>query len=299
MILSKLKYAKRNPEKILQHQRVNVKCDECEKEYNAQYTNNVLYGRKHYNGSDLCKGCRQVIQYQQGRRNSKIGEIAKQTQTGKSYEERFGEKRAKEIKSKLGKKGALSSNWGDKIGLGKMLGERNKLNKGKTLEEIYGIKKASKIRKKLSIATSGKNNPMYGKPSPIGSGNGWSGWFDGIYFRSLLELSYMVYLIENDIQFENGEKRKYAIEYTLNEKKHIYYSDFYLLESNELIEIKPSNLINTKVNLAKAKAARLKFNYKIVDETQIKQLSKNQMQLFKNEGRLKFVNRWEKRWNKR
>jgi hypothetical protein len=33
---------------------------------------------------------------------------------------------------------------------------------------------------------------MYGKPSPQGSGNGWSGWYKGKYFRSIMELSFIV-----------------------------------------------------------------------------------------------------------
>ena len=49
-----------------------------------------------------------------------------------------------------------------------------KSQKGKSPDEIYGEKKASIIKKKISIKTAGKNNPMYGKPSPIGSGNGLS-----------------------------------------------------------------------------------------------------------------------------
>ena len=56
--------------------------------------------------------------------------------------------------------------------------------------------KLKNLKNKLSILFSGKKNPMYGKPTPIGSGNGWSGWYKGWYFRSLLELSYMINVIE-------------------------------------------------------------------------------------------------------
>ena len=41
--------------------------------------------------------------------------------------------------------------------------KRNKANKGKTILEIYGEKRATEIRKTLSKATTGENNPMYGK----------------------------------------------------------------------------------------------------------------------------------------
>jgi hypothetical protein len=45
----------------------------------------------------------------------------------------------------------------------------------------YGKEEADKkyeiYRQKISEKNSGSNNPMYGKPSPQGSGNGWSGWY--------------------------------------------------------------------------------------------------------------------------
>jgi hypothetical protein len=66
----------------------------------------------------------------------------------------------------------------------------------KTYEELYGKEKANKMKNNLSILNSGSKNKMYGKPSPQGSGNGWSGWYKGWYFRSLIELSYMVNVIE-------------------------------------------------------------------------------------------------------
>lgn len=53
----------------------------------------------------------------------------------------------------------------------------NKSNKGKTFEEIYGKEKAVELKEKLSERFSGEGNPMFGKPSPEGSGNGWSGWY--------------------------------------------------------------------------------------------------------------------------
>lgn len=46
-------------------------------------------------------------------------------------------------------------------------------------------KKYNEWREKISNNTRGENNPMYGKPTPTGSGNGWSGWYKGWYFRSL------------------------------------------------------------------------------------------------------------------
>ncbi len=50
--------------------------------------------------------------------------------------------------------------------------------------------KEKRWKKRLSRANSGSNNPMFGKPTPNGCGNGWKGWYKGWHFRSLRELAY-------------------------------------------------------------------------------------------------------------
>ena len=56
-------------------------------------------------------------------------------------------------------------------------------------EKKYGKEAADtkllNFKKILSNKMSGEKNPMYGKPSPPGAGNGWSGWYKGWYFRSI------------------------------------------------------------------------------------------------------------------
>ena len=39
------------------------------------------------------------------------------------------------------------------------------------------------MKLKRSEQSIGEKNPMYGKPSPKGSGNGWSGWYNNHFFR--------------------------------------------------------------------------------------------------------------------
>ncbi len=124
--------------------------------------------------------------------------------------------------------------------------------------------KLEKFKQKISIKTKGKNNPMFGKPSPQGSGNGWSGHYKNIYFRSLLELYYLIYLIDNHIKFENGELKKHAIQYTMDGLNRNYFPDFYLIDSKETIEIKPKNLIGSYQNKLKFEAAKNKLGNKYV-----------------------------------
>lgn len=124
--------------------------------------------------------------------------------------------------------------------------------------EKFGIEEANKkliqLKKKQSNNSSGSNNGMYGKPSPTGSGNGWSGWYKNWYFRSLMELSYMILTIERfNINWQDAEKIK--IPY-INYKgiTRNYFPDF-LLNNKYLIEIKPHRLINSIDVLAKKEAA--------------------------------------------
>lgn len=139
--------------------------------------------------------------------------------------------------------------------------------------EKYGKEEADKRlvaqKVKLSKASSGKNNPMYGKPTPTGSGNGWSGWYKGWYFRSLRELSYVVLVLEK------GNKtwisaEKHRIKYLdFNKKERTYAPDF-LVENQYLIEIKPEKLMHTPNNLLKKAAAeefcaKNSLVYKMVD----------------------------------
>ncbi len=105
---------------------------------------------------------------------------------------------------------------------------------------MYGKKHAEGTRKKQSISHIGKKNSMYGKPSPYGTGSGWQGWYKGWFFRSLLELSYMVNVIEaKDLEWESAETKKFMIPYVNNEGiERNYFPDFFL-EGIRLVEIKP------------------------------------------------------------
>lgn len=114
--------------------------------------------------------------------------------------------------------------------------------------EKYGVEEADKRRKEMcekqSKKTKGKNNPMYGKPAPKGSGNGISGWYKGWYFRSLRELSYMINVIEKE-----GHKWRsldntsdFRIKYIdTNGHERSYCPDF-LIDDKAIIEIKPKKL---------------------------------------------------------
>lgn len=138
----------------------------------------------------------------------------------------------------------------------------------------YGIDEANKrdslARKKLSLASSGKNNPMFNKPAPHGSGNGWKCRYKNIYFRSLRELFfYLEYIDNKNIQWESGEKAKFSIPYIspmgINRN---YFPDFII--GNNIYECKPKKLWNTPLVKAKVDAANKYcndngYNYFLID----------------------------------
>jgi len=145
--------------------------------------------------------------------------------------------------------------------------------------EKYGKEEADKKeiarKEKISKASSGKNNGMYGKPSPQGSGNGWKGWYKGIFFRSLLELSFLINYIERfNFKMENAEKTKYSIKYKdYKGTDRTYFAD-YIINDKYIVEIKPKNFHKSISNIPKIKAGikyakRNKLKYKLIDPIRI------------------------------
>lgn len=112
----------------------------------------------------------------------------------------------------------------------------------------------------------GEKNGMYGKPSPEKSGYGINGWYRGIHFRSLLELSYIVYLDENKISWV-GAEGKIRIKYFDTNNKAKTYSPDFIINEKEVIEVKPKNLY--RHNKLKFEAGRKwceenNYEYKVI-----------------------------------
>jgi hypothetical protein len=169
--------------------------------------------------------------------------------------------------------------------------------------EKYGIdianQKMKETKIKLSLSSSGENNPMYGKPSPQGSGNGWSGWYNGWYFRSLRELSYMINVIEkNEWTWEPGEQRKYKISYTdWNGKTRNYFPDF-VVNGNMMIECKPRKLHNSIGVIAKKNAAEIfcqinRMTYNLID---VDILDSSTIKILHDSKKMIFLEKYEEKY---
>ena len=208
----------------------------------------------------------------------------------------FGKSHTQKTKDVISKKAKLNPNKGTGMS-------------GKTVLDVwikkYGEEEASikwsEYKKQKSIDSKGEKNPMYGKPSPQGAGNGWSGWYKEWFFRSINELSYMINVIERfKIKWENGESKKYKIEYLdWENKKRNYFPDF-ILADKYIVECKPKKLWNTPSVLSKRKYAEMfcnknGFKYKIVN---CKKLIIEEIMLLHKNGQIKFTEKYEEKFRK-
>lgn len=91
----------------------------------------------------------------------------------------------------------------------------------------------------------------------------------------MLELSYIIFLEKNSIEFEKCEKKKYKIKYRFENKECSYFPDFFLLSTKEYKEIKTKNFLNHPRNIAKFKAAKkvLGNKFSVLTENDITKIS--------------------------
>lgn len=171
--------------------------------------------------------------------------------------------------------------------------------------EKYGKEKADKLdkkrKKKWSKSLSGKGNPMYGKPTPQGSGNGWSGWYKDWFFRSLLELSYMIKIIERyNLNWKPAECKELTIEYVdENNTPRTYRADF-LINNKYLVDCKPRNLQKATRNLLKKKSAE-KFcdnNNLIFKFSEIPKIKDVKFKSLVENNQVKLTKRYEQKYKK-
>jgi len=124
--------------------------------------------------------------------------------------------------------------------------------------EKYGKEEADKRQKECSRKKSEwfkfHYDPSTHKSPPFGCGSGWGGWYNGWYFRSLAELTYMIEEIEkNHLRWSKGESSTISIFYEEDGKIRRYFPDFII--GSRMIEIKPVKLMGTKKNQLKKTAA--------------------------------------------
>jgi hypothetical protein len=165
----------------------------------------------------------------------------------------FGKKHTEESKKKMVENRDMSVFSTDefKEKISKVTKGKNNPMYGRSIYSVWVEKygkdnadeKMIEYKEKISIANSGINNSMYGKPPPIGSGNGWSGWYKDWFFRSLKELSYMINVIERfNMEWRSAENKDLTIPYVDYKNNQRTYTADFLIEEKYLVEIKPKKL---------------------------------------------------------
>jgi len=291
------KKQKRFPNRNDLNQEIDVKCDICSKEYTSTLRNRDKNIKSYL--KDLCRSCKQKHQYSDGLREQQ--RIIAGRQKGISNKDFYGDDKALEISNNISfnmpdQSGRNNPMYGKNYQCSGLLKISND-NKGKNYEEIYGIEKSIIIKNKLSINNRGSNNPMFGKPSPEGSGYGISGWYDNIFFRSILELYMIKYLIDNNIEFISGEKEEFKIPYIFEGVYKNYFCDYII--GNKRIELKPLFAMKDLKNIEKFKAAKKIYgkDYIILNENDIPYVNTDELKYSYINGDLKFIKKFDDKIN--
>ena len=162
--------------------------------------------------------------------------------------------------------------------------------------------RVEQLHRKQSENSKGSKNPMFGKPSPQGSGNGWSGWYKNWYFRSLKELSYVRNFLEkNNLEWESVNYNIPYVSYDGNERT--YTPDFLVIIEGikVLVEIKPKRLHNTPLVLLKAKAAEdfCKDKDLVYQITDCEMISSEEIGRLHHDKQIIFLPRYEEKFKEK
>lgn len=85
-----------------------------------------------------------------------------------------------------------------------------------------------------------------------------SGWYNGLYFRSSLELSFLIN--NNHIKFISCETKKFGLTYQINDKIKTYFPDY--TDGQLIYEIKPTTLLQFGSNPLKIEKGKEIFGQK-------------------------------------
>lgn len=282
------------------------KCPKC----NCEITYSNKYNMNNANKKNSkCKSCglkevmtddvrKKMSERVKGENNPMFGKIGKLNPF-------FGKKHTDETKKKMHENRDYSVYRTEefKQKISKLSKGKNNPMYGKTLYgvwfEKYGKEIADKkmldYKKKQSLNNSGEKNNMYGKPAPINSGNGICGWYKSWFFRSLLELSYMIFVIERfNLNWETGESNTYKISYTVDGKSKNYFPDF-VINKKYMVECKPKKLTSTTINKIKFEFAEkyCEDNGFIFKTRDIPKIKKEQLIVMINNGLVVLTNKWK------
>lgn len=161
-----------------------------------------------------------------------------------------------------GKKSHRTDEWQNNIIKSKI--------KNNTLKHTEETK--SKISNKLRIYHS-ENLEREKYITESNNLNHLSGWYNGLYFRSSLELSFLVN--NNNKTFSSCENNSYKVIYDDNGKQRVYYPDF--TDGEFIYEIKPTGLLEYHNNKLKIIGGIKVYGdkYKVITEVESPYIKKS------------------------
>ena len=110
-----------------------------------------------------------------------------------------------------------------------------------------------------SEQTKGENNPMFGQPSPNGSGRGRSGTWHNVHFRSLLEFTFLVWFNNRHGYIpQSAEKKEFSVSLPSGKT---YFPDF-IDRDGFIYEIKPSRMLI--LNTEKLVSGKIRYGAKFI-----------------------------------
>lgn len=121
------------------------------------------------------------------------------------------------------------------------------------------VRKNPSIREKIRITAI--NNIKSGRVTPICHSKAKHGYYMGIYCDSLWELCYIIYAKDNGINIVRNKK---SFTYIYNNQEHLYFPDFYNLDTNTYIEIK-----GYKDKKAKSKQEQFPLELEVLEKSQM------------------------------
>jgi hypothetical protein len=154
----------------------------------------------------------------------------------------------------------------------------NRMRKGKKFEEIFGEVRAAQIRETFSKSKMGSKNSAFGKVYR-NSGRSVKGYYKEKFFRSLLELSYLLHVESLGISVSTIEYECFSIPWVDDKgSQRTYKIDFFLPEYSVAVEIKQSFALQNRDNILKWSSAQDFFNkinveFAVVTERDISKIS--------------------------
>lgn len=161
------------------------------------------------------------------------------------------------------------------------------------------LKHSSETKKKISNSLDKHYAENLDREKYISSSNNLkhlSGWYNGLYFRSSLELSFLVN--NSHKSFSSCEIKKYGVTYLAKNKFKKYYPDY--TDGESIYEIKPTSLLNFAFNQDKITAAKERFgdSYKVITEQESNYISKEVIKQLIENGSVVLVKNSEKTFEK-